>query len=195
MLKYSSCHFNIEQDLKGDQTVISSVDCRDVTISTSRRDSTRFSMDHVFGPQSNQNEVHDKVLPCIEDLIKGYNTTIFTYGQTSSGKTHSLLGGSGDKRGLTPRLLEDLFEQGESCYDRSMEMYFSCLEIYQERLYDMISEENRRRAELRIRQHLNGDIWVEGMTEVRIPSYKEFNEVSMSQISECITYISSSSKR
>ena len=111
--------------------------------------------------------------------MQGYNTTVFTYGQTSSGKTHSLLGGSGERRGLTPRLLEDLFARSASCHDRSIDMYFSCLEIYQERLYDMLCEDvqrNKSGTELRIRQHLNGDIWVEGMKEVAIPSMKEFND-------------------
>ena len=47
-----------------------------------------FTYDHIFGMDSNQKDVYERVgKPVVEDIFKGYNGTIFVYGQTGSGKT------------------------------------------------------------------------------------------------------------
>lgn len=51
-----------------------------------------FSYDEVFNAVTSQSEVFETVgRPLIDDIIKGYNCTIFAYGQTSSGKTYSMM--------------------------------------------------------------------------------------------------------
>jgi kinesin family protein 5 len=52
-----------------------------------------YQFDHVFDLKSNQKEVYDKAAkPIIESVLEGFNGTIFAYGQTSSGKTHTMSG-------------------------------------------------------------------------------------------------------
>ena len=52
-----------------------------------------FQFDHVFDMRSQQKEVYDfAARPIIDSVIEGFNGTIFAYGQTSSGKTHTMVG-------------------------------------------------------------------------------------------------------
>ena len=54
---------------------------------------TNFTFDHVFNMESTQKEVYDcAAKPIIESVLDGFNGTIFAYGQTSSGKTHTMQG-------------------------------------------------------------------------------------------------------
>ncbi|KAG5181619.1 P-loop containing nucleoside triphosphate hydrolase protein [Tribonema minus] len=51
------------------------------------------------------------VRPLVADCCAGYNVTAFAYGQTASGKTHTVFGsGGGEERGIAARVLEDLFD-------------------------------------------------------------------------------------
>ena len=54
------------------------------------------------------------VEPIVESVLDGYNGTIFAYGQTSSGKTHTMLGEdieSEEERGIIPRLITGIFNK------------------------------------------------------------------------------------
>ena len=52
-----------------------------------------FNFDRVFDMQSTQKEVYDVAAkPIIDSVLEGFNGTIFAYGQTSSGKTHTMQG-------------------------------------------------------------------------------------------------------
>lgn len=57
-----------------------------------------FTFDSVYGPDSTQRQVYDETaFPLVESVIQGYNGTIFAYGQTGCGKTHTMMGiGNGD---------------------------------------------------------------------------------------------------
>ena len=45
----------------------------------------------------------------IENLFKGYNGTIMAYGQTNSGKTHTLMGEEKENEGMLPRIMKSIF--------------------------------------------------------------------------------------
>lgn len=52
----------------------------------------------VFGPASQQKELYDQsVSPIVNEVLEGYNCTIFAYGQTGTGKTYTMEGGSRKK--------------------------------------------------------------------------------------------------
>mmetsp|Transcript_39127 Transcript_39127/g.87536 ORF Transcript_39127/g.87536 Transcript_39127/m.87536 type:complete len:187 (-) Transcript_39127:63-623(-) len=95
--------------------------------------------------QSTQSEVFDFVAaPITEDVLAGYNATIFAYGQTSSGKTHTMEGPSLDdpvQRGIIPRTVTDLF-QGVARADANIEftVKVSYIEIYMERIRDLLDQ-------------------------------------------------------
>lgn len=71
-----------------------------------------FTFDRVFGPSTTQEEIFDGYIKdTIELVLRGINSTIFTYGQTSSGKTYTMLGGSSPHtHGIVPRAVVKIFD-------------------------------------------------------------------------------------
>jgi len=70
-------------------------------------DQSFWTFDHVFRPDCHQSEVYEFLgRETIEDVLMGYNGTIFAYGQTSSGKTHTMYGDihTPDLQGIIPRV-------------------------------------------------------------------------------------------
>lgn len=78
--------------------------------------------------------------------MKGFNGTIFAYGQTSSGKTFTMEGPSIDSeenKGLIPRMMDEIFD----CIMRANEnieftVKVSFLEIYNEKIHDLLDGDN-----------------------------------------------------
>ena len=102
-----------------------------------------FRFNHVFGMQATQEEIFDTVAKeMIDTFLNGYNGTIFAYGQTSSGKTHTIEG-SGRKfidRGLIPRTLSYIYKEIERrSGEEEMTVHISYMEIYQDTGYDLLN--------------------------------------------------------
>eukprot|EP01047_Picozoa_sp_COSAG01_P029642 COSAG01_NODE_2038_length_8574_cov_71.090619_7_plen_104_part_00 len=71
-----------------------------------------FKYDAVFGSYATQSEIFDRVLAgegsVISDVMKGFESTVFAYGQTGTGKTHTMEGNlnSPDLMGVRPPSLQ-----------------------------------------------------------------------------------------
>eukprot|EP01133_Synstelium_polycarpum_P019800 gene19800-23715_t len=119
------------------------------------------------------NDVYDDAAkPVIEDIMQGYNGTIFVYGQTSSGKTHTMQGPSIDDpqlKGVIPRMINTVFDCISKA-DENIEFIVkaSYIEIYMERIRDLLDP---RKDNLKVREEKGKGVWVEGTTEVYI--YRE----------------------
>ena len=60
-----------------------------------------FDWIQVFGPSSKQKELYDQAISqVVNEVLEGYNCTIFAYGQTGTGKTYTMEGGSKTKVGF-----------------------------------------------------------------------------------------------
>ena len=71
-----------------------------------------FAYDAVYDWNSNQRAVYDEsAFPLVESVIEGYNGTIFAYGQTGCGKTHTMMGYKDDpaERGIIPNAFQHIF--------------------------------------------------------------------------------------
>ena len=73
-----------------------------------------FSFDFVYDPTSTQEQVYNNTAkPAVHSVLEGYNATILAYGQTGTGKTHTMEGfkynGSDPQRGIVPRSMEEIF--------------------------------------------------------------------------------------
>ena len=69
------------------------------------------------------------------------------YGQTSAGKTYTLLGGeTKDRKGILPRFVEDLFNESEKMGKGQLQVKCSFFEIYNENLYDLLDENQSKFA-------------------------------------------------
>jgi len=138
-----------------------------------------FTFDRIFGPNGTQKEVFDYAArPVVEDILKGYNGTIFVYGQTSSGKTHTMQGPNIDDpelRGIIPRMNSTIFE-GVMNADPNIEFVVkaSYIEIYMEKIRDLLDP---TKQSLQVREEKTKGIWVEGATEVYVSSEKDVLDV------------------
>jgi kinesin family protein 5 len=74
----------------------------------------KFIFDAVFGVESDQAGVYEKVAKQqVIDVMDGYNATVFAYGQTGAGKTHTMEGPNHTDevhKGLIPRIVNNIFE-------------------------------------------------------------------------------------
>ena len=81
-----------------------------------------FTFDSVYGWDSRQSDIYDDaVRPLVESVLQGFNGTIFAYGQTGTGKTHTMQGVSNDPdmRGVIPNSFQHIFKIGRaSCRER-----------------------------------------------------------------------------
>lgn len=60
----------------------------------------RFTFDRAFGPESKQSDVYQVIVaPLINEVLSGYNCTVFAYGQTGTGKTHTMIGDESPQSG------------------------------------------------------------------------------------------------
>lgn len=81
-----------------------------------------FLYDHVFDLTSTQEEVFERVgEPVLNNILDGFHGTIMAYGQTSSGKTHTMQGyeSSESGRGLMPRMVRGWVRRSSGCSWRS----------------------------------------------------------------------------
>ncbi|KAI8893164.1 P-loop containing nucleoside triphosphate hydrolase protein [Globomyces pollinis-pini] len=133
-----------------------------------------FSFDKVFGPNVSQQQVFDDVVSgMLSEVLLGYNCTIFAYGQTGAGKTHTMEGDLRDPTtgaGIIPRTLYSLFEQLEN--DTSeFTVRVSFLELYNEELKDLLAvDEDCKKLKLYEDLNRKGSVVINGVEETLVKS-------------------------
>lgn len=103
------------------------------------REAGEFFYDHVFAPDVDNARVYGQtVRPVVDKCLEGYNGTVFAYGMTGSGKTYSMQGGAGDV-GIITLCVRQIFDHYRARAP-GFQYKVSCsyLEIYNERLYDLL---------------------------------------------------------
>ena len=73
----------------------------------------QFTYDNVFGITEPQETIYNKsAFGLVEKVVEGYNGTIFAYGQTGCGKTHTMMGyaQNPEDKGIIPRTFDQIFE-------------------------------------------------------------------------------------
>ena len=110
-----------------------------------RRVIRNFSFDTVLDSYSRQDDVFNSVAkPIVKEVLGGFNCTIFAYGQTGTGKTHTIEGDlySEQDGGLIPRSVRAIFEHLESQEEIKFTAKVSFLELYNEELQDLLTTGN-----------------------------------------------------
>jgi len=101
------------------------------------------------------------VKPIVESVMDGFNGTVFAYGQTSSGKTHTMLGPNiidEAERGMIPRMVSHIFSEIENAPPtQSFEVKVSYVEIYMEKVRDLM---NPSAQDLKIRENKGKGIFI-----------------------------------
>jgi centromeric protein E len=103
--------------------------------------------------------------------MEGFNAVIFAYGQTASGKTHTLTG-SPVEPGIIPLAITDLFAQIRQTPDREFLLRASYLELYNETILDLLSPEIGKELQLSEGKR-KGEVVVNGLTECAVRTEEE----------------------
>lgn len=131
-----------------------------------------FTFDEVFGIDSTQKDVYrNTVEPLVDGFLEGYNATVLAYGQTGTGKTHTMSGTSVDPKGgksddlpgIIPRVIRATFEKMQNNQQRKeYSLRVEYIEIYNEELRDLLHPETPSK-QLSIREDGEGNIVMAGV--------------------------------
>ncbi|XP_067361656.1 kinesin heavy chain isoform X1 [Channa argus] len=137
-----------------------------------------YVFDQVFPINTTQEQVYNTCAKqIVRDVLAGYNGTIFAYGQTSSGKTHTMEGNLHDPQGMgiIPRIAEDIFEH-IFAMDENLEFHIkvSYFEIYMDKIRDLLDV---TKTNLSVHEDKNRVPYVKGCTERFVTSPDEVMDV------------------
>lgn len=167
-------------DMEGNQTILQS----------KRRAARTFAFDHCFWSVDDTNPkfhsqkfVFDALgVDILDNAFEGYNACIFAYGQTGSGKSYTMMGAGGldeQTKGIIPRLCDTLFERIEqsAVKTRSYKVEVSYMEIYCEKVRDLLSPRGSGKHSLKVREHKSLGPYVENLSKLAVRSFKEINDL------------------
>uniref|UniRef100_A0AC34F1U3 Kinesin-like protein n=1 Tax=Panagrolaimus sp. ES5 TaxID=591445 RepID=A0AC34F1U3_9BILA len=144
--------------------------------------------DWVYGSEASQTDIYmDIVNPLIQEVLSGYNCTVFAYGQTGTGKTFTMEGRHDDNNeysweddptaGIIPRALHHIFSELTALALDDYCVRVSYVELYNEELYDLLATGNvDDQTRLRIfddKTHNGNGVLINGLTEVAVRSRDE----------------------
>ncbi|NWR78362.1 KIF5C protein, partial [Centropus unirufus] len=137
-----------------------------------------YVFDRVLPPNTTQEQVYNACAKqIVKDVLEGYNGTIFAYGQTSSGKTHTMEGKLHDPQlmGIIPRIAHDIFDHIYSM-DENLEFHIkvSYFEIYLDKIRDLLDVS---KTNLAVHEDKNRVPYVKGCTERFVSSPEEVLDV------------------
>ncbi|KAG3197285.1 hypothetical protein PC128_g6955 [Phytophthora cactorum] len=190
-LQQNSCHHTLTVDDEGGQVFV----CKKKSESEVERE-LRYSYDRVFNEKANQSDVFNYLRDGVQQVAQGFNCTIFAYGQTGTGKTHTMLGQDLEHHlattslspeapesfpswGVIPRAIESLFDELQSIsrHGSAGVVHCSYMQIYNNDVYDLLQDNKKRMKDpLAVREMIKGNakqIYVSGLSEFRVTNLQE----------------------
>ncbi|KAL7471362.1 hypothetical protein ACHAXS_011641 [Conticribra weissflogii] len=142
--------------------------------------SKTFAFDAVFSENSTQRYIYDVcAAPVVQSVLEGYNGTIFAYGQTGAGKTHTMEGDNepSELRGIIPNTFEHIFDHIalNSTHDKYL-VRASYFEIYNEEIRDLLSPQKSAHG-LELKESIDSGVYIKDLTSVVVKSVAEINSV------------------
>ncbi|KAL9328245.1 hypothetical protein ACSQ67_003248 [Phaseolus vulgaris] len=129
---------------------------------------TAYSFDNVFRSDCSTRQVYEKAAKEVAlSVVGGINSSIFAYGQTSSGKTYTMTG-------VTEYTVADIFKYIENHAEREFILKFSAIEIYNESVRDLLSPDC---TPLRLLDDPERGTVVEKLTEETLRDWEHFIEL------------------
>lgn len=138
----------------------------------------------IFNEKASNMEIYERAVEAqVSKLLAGYNSTIFTYGITGSGKTYTVFGGCAreQEKGLCYLTYEYLLarklemERTPGC---QVSLGFSFFEIYNENVRDLLSNEPIMQAKsLSVIEDNKGNTQIQDLTEKQICSVNEIYQL------------------
>ncbi|KAF9211811.1 kinesin-like protein Klp5 [Podila verticillata] len=129
----------------------------------------RYAFDRVFHEDAQQEEVFENTTKhLIDGVLNGYNGTLFAYGATGCGKTHTI-SGTPEKPGIIFLTMQELYERmQEQADEKTIEISLSYLEVYNETIRDLLIPANQdgpKPAILHLREDSSKKISIAGLSE------------------------------
>jgi len=113
----------------------------------------------------------------LDNAWQGYHCCLFAYGQTGSGKSYSMVG-YGANKGIVPISCDEIFKRigMNKDADKSFEVQVSMLEIYNEKVQDLLIKPDKRPPSgLKIRESKILGIFVDGLSKHPVTSYEQIS--------------------
>ncbi|KAI8069487.1 hypothetical protein BC940DRAFT_297840 [Gongronella butleri] len=114
----------------------------------------------------------------LDHAFDGYNCCIFAYGQTGSGKSYTMMG-YGDDTGIIPRASADLFERISHAVASDATLHYqvevSYLEIYNEKVRDLLNPRNK--SNLKVREHPSLGPYVEDLSRLVVDNFEDISRM------------------
>ena len=128
---------------------------------------------------SRQADVFDfSIRPTVDDILNGYNGTVFAYGQTGAGKSYTMMGSNiadPDAKGIIPRITEQIFASiMDSASNIEYTVRVSYMEIYMEKIRDLLVPQNDN---LSVHEERSRGVYVKGLLEVYVSSIEEVYQI------------------
>ncbi|KAF5336250.1 hypothetical protein D9758_014358 [Tetrapyrgos nigripes] len=129
-----------------------------------------------YDETSTQDEIFvNDVQPMIDIVYGGVTVTIFAYGVTSSGKTHTMQG-TKEQPGVIPRAVRALFAKKSEYCQHEIKFSVSYMEIYKDEAYDLfVPRENA--PKLPVRENDTGMVFVANLSSVPMDSVEQFDRI------------------
>ncbi|KAG5083963.1 hypothetical protein JHK82_054129 [Glycine max] len=152
-----------------------------------------FTFDKVFGPSAQQRDLYDQaVTPIVNEVLEGFNCTIFAYGQTGTGKTYTMEGECKKAKsgpngelppgaGVIPRAVKQIFDTLES-QNAEYSVKVTFLELYNEEITDLLAPEELLKASLEEKQKKQLPLMEDGKGGVLVRGLEEEIVTSASEI-------------
>jgi len=113
----------------------------------------------------------------LQHTLQGFNTCLFCYGQTGTGKTTTIMGSASppSERGLLMRLVDDIFEEVEKRTSGQTHLVMQMLEVYNEKLNDLLASDTPHEVKKKINIHVHPElgVYLTGATEVPVKTAEE----------------------
>ncbi|KAL0128652.1 hypothetical protein PUN28_003790 [Cardiocondyla obscurior] len=142
-------------------------------------DYSYFSMDPNDENYSTQLMVYKDIgEEMLEHAFEGYNVCIFAYGQTGAGKSYTMMGKQEEgQEGIIPQICKDLFRKISYTSNERLKysVEVSYMEIYCERVRDLLNPKNR--GNLRVREHPLYGPYVEDLSKLAVLSYEDIHDL------------------
>ncbi|XP_029371710.1 kinesin-like protein KIF16B isoform X3 [Echeneis naucrates] len=174
--------------VEGTKTSITNLKIPDGVAGDSMRDRTKtFTYDFSYDSTdckratfvSQEKVFRDLGTDVLKAAFEGYNACVFAYGQTGSGKSYTMMGNPGDA-GLIPRICEGLFSRISEATrwdEASFRTEVSYLEIYNERVRDLLRRKSTQTYNLRVREHPKDGPYVEDLSKHLVQNYSDVEEL------------------
>ncbi|RHY13496.1 hypothetical protein DYB36_005478 [Aphanomyces astaci] len=138
-----------------------------------------FTFDSVYDENTVQRQFYDESgYPLVESIFEGYNGTIFAYGQTGCGKTHTMQGKDSppELRGVIPHAFDHVFDNINADTEKEYMVRATYLEIYNEDIRDLLSDDSNKQK-LELKESGDGGVYVKDLTEVVVRDVVSINKV------------------